>query len=84
MAKTRDRIRGGCTEYITADVTVTVSFPTDLVICDICDFCRAENNGTRFRCLLNSKILPWHNKSIGLYCPLPIEQKVDYDEEDLG
>lgn len=61
----------GCMEYVQAEVTVTVSFPKDMAICDICDFCRSENNGTRFRCMLNSRILPYHGRGIGIDCPLP-------------
>lgn len=75
-----------CTQYVTVPVTVEVSFPADMVICDICDFCRAENNGTRFRCLLTSKILPYHNKTIGLHCPLGIQQmnQAEIEEEEVS
>lgn len=63
--------RGQCLKYITVPVTVNISFPEDMVICDICDFCRTENSGSRYRCMLNAKILPYHNKGIGRDCPLP-------------
>ena len=76
------RDRHQCLNYVTCDVTVTVSFPEDMVICDICDFCRTENSGTRFRCMLNSKILPYHNKGIGIDCPLPIKQKIEMMEDE--
>lgn len=80
MPRVRDK--PGCTEYLTAEVTVLVSFPADMVICDICDFCRTENSGSRFRCLLNSKILPYHNKTIGEYCPLELKNKMNEEENE--
>lgn len=76
------KMTGECTSYIRIPVTVEVCFPEDMVICDICDFCRTENSGTRFRCLLNSRILPYHNKTIGEDCPLGINQKPTEIEED--
>jgi len=65
------RTKGQCLKYVTIPVTINVSFPEDMVICDICDFCRTENSGSRYRCMLNAKILPYHNKGIGIDCPLP-------------
>ena len=65
--------------YIQRQVTMTINFPEDMVICDVCDFCRSENNGTRFRCMLTSEILPYHNKVTGLRCPL---FPVDVDPEE--
>lgn len=73
---------GECLRYIRVPVTVEVCFPEDMVICDICDFCRTENSGTRFRCQLNSRILPYHNKTIGEDCPLGINLKPKEIEED--
>jgi hypothetical protein len=78
------RAKKVCTEYISCDVTVQVHFPRDMLICDICDFCRAENNGTRFRCLLNSRILPYHNSVIGFDCPLPIRQQIEEEQANLS
>ena len=72
-----------CLSYLRVPVTVEVSFPEDMVICDICDFCRTENSGTRFRCMLNSKILPYHNKTVGEFCPLGINKEIEIDEEDI-
>ena len=60
----------GCTEYVEASCVYETAFPVGRVACDLCDFCRSENAGTRFRCLLTAEILPFHNKSIGLRCPL--------------
>ena len=78
------RAKHECTRYITVPVTVEVSFPEDMVICDVCDFCRTENSGSRYRCMLNAKILPYHNKCIGQFCPLPIKNNsTEIDEEDV-
>ena len=60
----------GCTEYITGVMVYSASFPNGQVICDMCDFCRSENAGTRFRCSQTGELLPYHNKDIGLRCPL--------------
>lgn len=60
----------GCTVYTTATLVYTASFPNGNVCCDLCDFCRSENAGTRFRCSLTGEILPFHNKDTGLRCPL--------------
>ena len=60
-----------------------VAFPADMVICDVCEFCRTENNGTRFRCLLNSRILPYHNRCIGRDCPLPITAEPGGDDGEI-
>ena len=76
------KISPGCVEYVECDITVHLAFPANMVICDICEFCRTENNGTRFRCLLNSRILPYHNKCVGQDCPLPIRASpVDGSEQ---
>ena len=72
MARGYDR---GCVSYITMDLQMQVSFPEDMVICDLCPFCHTENSGTRFRCTLTSEILPFHNKDYGLHCPLPMPDK---------
>ena len=82
---TKKRFDAGCVDYIECDVNIHVAFPADMVICDICDFCRTENSGSRYRCLLNSRILPYHNKAIGIDCPLPIKDKLiklDMSDED--
>jgi hypothetical protein len=71
------RFNAGVGKYVECDITVHIAFPEDMVICDICEFCRTENSGTRFRCLLNSKILPFHNRGIGLDCPLPIKDQLE-------
>lgn len=67
------RIKNGCTEYITTQLTIDVSFPKDQVICDLCNFCRSENAGTRFRCSLTAEILAFHNVTIGRSCPLDLK-----------
>lgn len=77
----RNRDKPYFLEYIRVPVTVEVCFPKDMVICDICEFCRTENSGSRFRCMLNSRILPYHNKTIGEDCPLGINQKIEIEEE---
>lgn len=78
------RTKAECMKYITVPVTIEVSFPEDMVICDICDFCRTENSGSRYRCMLNSKILPYHNKCIGIDCPLPLKtNEIKIDDEDI-
>lgn len=75
------RTKHECLEYITCDVTIQVGFPKDMVICDLCEFCRPENYGSRYRCLLNSKILPYHATGIGIDCPLPIRDQLETPEE---
>ena len=65
-----NRRLNGCTVYTTASYVYTASFPEGNVCCDLCDFCRSENAGTRFRCSATGEILPYHNKSTGLRCPL--------------
>ena len=62
----------GCTEYVVTEYPMRIAFPKKMVICDICPFCHTENSGTRFRCTETGEILPYHNKGIGLRCPLPI------------
>ena len=79
----RNTGKGGCTRYIRVPVTIEVCFPEDMVICDICDFCRTENSGSRYRCMLNSRILPYHNKTIGEDCPLGIQNQMKIEEEDI-
>ena len=44
------RTKHECLEYITCDVTIQVGFPKDMVVCDLCEFCRPENYGSRYRC----------------------------------
>ena len=73
----------GCVKYVCAEYTKQIAFPEDMVICDLCPFCHTENSGTRFRCLETGEILPFHNKDIGLRCPLPIEiQMHDMQESE--
>ena len=74
-------IKNGCTKYITTELTIEVGFPEDQVICDLCDFCRSENAGTRFRCILTAEILAFHNKGIGRRCPLNLP-KINESEEN--
>ena len=70
------------TEYVTVQYEMTINFPANKVICDLCPFCHAENAGTRFRCVQTGEILPFHNVDFGLRCPLPIEQKKIESEEE--
>lgn len=74
--------KGFCTEYVTVSYQMEVAFPVDQVICDLCDFCRSENAGTRFRCSRTGEILPVHNKTIGRRCPLGIRTKYAEGEEE--
>ena len=79
MAKRFDR---GCINYVTCDYPMRISFPEDMVICDLCPFCHTENSGTRFRCVETGEILPYHNKDTGLRCPLPIDiRKGEYEDD---
>lgn len=74
-------IKSGCIEYVTAKLALEVSFPKDQVICDLCNFCRSENAGTRFRCSLTAEILAFHNKAIGQRCPLELPKTNNESEE---
>ncbi len=78
--------KGFCLEYVTTEITLKVGFPKDQIICDLCDFCRSENAGTRFRCILTSEILAAHNKTIGRRCPLdlpnPYQLKLEEESEE--
>lgn len=65
------------TEYITARMIYRVAFPAGHVCCDMCDMCRSENAGTRFRCTSSGEILPFHNKVVGIRCPLQFEEDND-------
>lgn len=69
-----------CLEYITTELTIEVSFPKDQVFCDLCNFCRSENAGTRFRCSLTAEILAYHNKGIGRRCPLNLPKNNESEE----
>ena len=62
-------------EYVTARMVYRIAFPPDKVCCDICDFCRTENAGTRFRCTVTAEILPFHNKTTGIRCPLQFDEE---------
>ena len=73
-------IKNGCTKYITTELTIEVGFPEDQVVCDLCDFCRSENAGTRFRCILTAEILAFHNKGIGRRCPLDLPKTNESEE----
>ncbi len=73
---------GFCLEYVTTQITLDVGFPKDQVICDLCDFCRSENAGTRFRCILTSEILATHNKTIGRRCPLDLPNPYHMNERE--
>lgn len=73
--------KGFCTKYITVTYPMEVSFPADQVVCDMCDFCRSENAGTRFRCSRTGEILPVHNKTIGMRCPLGLSISQFGEEE---
>ena len=72
----------GCVKYTTVEYTMQISFPEDMVICDLCPFCHTENSGTRFRCTETSEILPFHNKDTGLRCPLNIQRTIKGDDEN--
>ena len=73
----------GCLDYVYTTYAMRIAFPADNVCCDYCDFCRAENAGTRFRCFLTCEILPYHNCAPGARCPLDIQnpQKSIVQEE---
>ena len=79
MAKRFDR---SCIEYVSSEYLMRIAFPSDMVICDLCPFCHTENSGTRFRCTETGEILPYHNKDIGLRCPLSLPVKTYESEED--
>ena len=82
MPRNYDR---GCISYLTMDYVMRISFPSEMVICDLCPFCHTENSGTRFRCTETGEILPYHNKDIGLRCPLSDfinEAKAESEEEE--
>lgn len=79
MARKFDR---GCVEYAYADYTMRISFPQDMVICDLCPFCHTENSGTRFRCVETGEILPYHNRDYGLKCPLNIQNMKKMEEPE--
>lgn len=70
--------------YVSAQYTMTVNFPEDKVICDFCPFCKAENAGTRFRCMETGEILFYHNVDYGQRCPLPLPKKKIESEEYEG
>ena len=73
----------GMVEYITCEYQMTVNFPADKVICDYCPFCKAENAGTRFRCMETGEILFFHNVDYGRRCPLPIPtRKIESEDEE--
>lgn len=79
MARQFDR---GCMEYTECDYTIHIGFPKGMEICDLCEFCHTENAGTRFRCMRTAEILPFHNKGLGMRCPLPITLNQKTDEEE--
>lgn len=79
MAKGYDR---GCVRYVTVDYPLRISFPDDQVVCDLCPLCHTENSGTRFRCLETGEILPFHNKDLGLRCPLGLQNKMIEEEQE--
>ena len=69
--------------YVTVEYPLTINFPADKVICDYCPLCKAENAGTRFRCLETGEILIFHNVDYGLRCPLPLsKKKIESEEEE--
>lgn len=70
--------------YVTVPYEMVVNFPADKVICDYCPFCKAENAGTRFRCMETGEILFFHNVDYGLKCPLPIPKRKIESEDDEG
>jgi hypothetical protein len=76
------RYERGCTEYVVKHYDKEISFPKDMVICDLCPFCHTENSGTRFRCLETGEILPFHNVDYGLRCPLFKDQLQRYEPEE--
>ena len=71
----RAKVRHECLEYVKVTYPLEISFPTDMVVCDICPFCHTENSGTRFRCTETGEILPYHNAITGLRCPLDLPEK---------
>lgn len=73
---------GVCLEYVTTQITLEIGFPKDQIVCDLCDFCRSENAGTRFRCTLTSEILAAHNKTIGRRCPLDLPNPYRTNESE--
>ena len=70
--------------YVSVPYQMTVNFPADKVICDYCPFCKAENAGTRFRCMETGEILFYHNVDYGIKCPLPIPKKKIESEDYEG
>lgn len=78
----RARLTHECLEYVKVTYPLEISFPADMVICDICPFCHTENSGTRFRCTETGEILPYHNAITGMRCPLELPNKRTETEED--
>lgn len=72
----------GCQKYVSVDIQLTIHFPEDKVICDLCPLCYAENYGTRYRCRQTGEILPFHNVDFGLKCPLPLPIKTIKGEDE--
>ena len=72
-------------EYVYRKIVLTLAFPADRVVCDLCMFCHTENSGTRFRCLQTGEILPFHNVDYGLRCPIfaenPPTKEIKGDDE---
>ena len=79
---TKGKFNVGCMEYVRVTYPLEISFPTKMVICDLCPFCHTENSGTRFRCVETGEILPYHNKITGLRCPLGIDQNTNMEENE--
>lgn len=73
----------GCTDYVSVGAVIQINFPRGKVICDLCEFCHAENAGTRFRCNRTAEILPFHNNGIGLRCPFRTEIEQQMEVKDL-
>ena len=76
------RFDNECMEYVRTSYQMEIAFPKGMVICDLCPFCHTENSGTRFRCLETAEILPFHNRTTGLRCPLDLPKTTETENEE--
>ncbi len=78
----RNFLKHECLEYVKVQYVKEISFPQGMVFCDLCTFCHSENSGTRFRCSETGEILPFHNCTTGLRCPLDLPNNHTEIEEE--
>ena len=74
MAK---QFEGGVPYFTIGQAVIEIAFPKDIVSCQYCPYCRAENDLRRYWCRLkNTMIYEPFERGLPQYCPIELTGEI--------